>query len=1117
MRTQFGCLAGLRLLVGLLLVGLVAGGCPLDLTPPSGGQVAQGTGNVPPTIWFTRPQARSVIQVGAQLLLGWVDEDPDDNASIRLEYDFDGLPHTGDEVLIVEGIAEDPDGGDDTYRWDTAGVPPGVYRVAATIDDGVNPPVTKYLDWEVVIRANESPTFRFLNPLADVTDPSNGQLTIRWTDFDAEENAKIDIFYDVDGVADSGDETFILQDRDEDPDGAADEVVWDLAAVAAGTYFIGATIDDGVNPPVTVYADGRLILNGPSITLVRPALDVSFFAGESVLIEWEDADPSHSADISLYYDVDLIPDNGNEQLIVVLPEDADGAGSDDYGWQIPNTVTPGDYYLLGVISNGVDPDMFSYAPGKLTVKGPRLDLLQPASDVTVRIGDVVQIEWADVDPFANATITVFADLDGTPNTGDEITIVTTTEDADGAGDRFAWTVPPLTPGTYWIGAVLDDGINPAVSAYAPGRVIVPAGSFTPQDVASVVNDPTGDDEFAAIVFQGFSAGGRLGQVLAGGEQFYSGQPIQSDSDADGISDFVMVATQGFSLLLGGERFGEAYLVYGFGSRPPNQKVLVSSIASGLWPGAIFPGVTFDTRSDGITSAIFLPDVDGDGFMDLLFGLPWVVGLNHEDQDYDPIDDSNLDRDGDGNAPDDYMELPYLQPNPSTDQDPDWHGRPGSGPATFNTGLVVFATTSHSGNGFLNQVIPLGDIGQVTSESEPAAVQGNGMRIYPTDLLANPGGVNLDRYGQSVAVADLDNDGIQEWYVAAPMANSQTGMIQVIFAATYGGGFETGNPTINNPDADVTALSWPYVEGYDSTGDGNNDERRMVVPFFSLSILGDTTDASGGQLDKPIVVGDFNGDGRDDLACVAAAASPGGASGAGAAYIIFGHATFGNFDLGLIDNTASSLPGLELLGANAGDGLGTSHARFGDLDGDGYDEWAIGLPGYDFDGRTDCGAVLIVFGGSSVNGSHSLDEVGDPASGKPVPGLLVIGAHAGDQLGQYVASAGDADGDGRLDIVVAAPGYDGLGRTDNGAVYLIYGGPSFVPSDTPLDLASVADVNISGKLYVGPNDGDQIGILAPAGDVDNDGRSDFLIGNPNADPRGVVDAGEVYLIFGGPRG
>src|SRR5262249_34629737 len=135
----------------------------------------------------------------------------------------------------------------------------------------------------------------------------------------------------------------------------------------------------------------------------------------------------------------------------------------------------------------------------------------------------------------------------------------------------------------------------------------------------------------------------------------------------------------------------------------------------------------------------------------------------------------------------------------------------------------------------------------------------------------------------------------------------------------------------------------------------------------------------------------------------------------------------------------------------------------------------------------------------------------------------------DFAGANVASAGDVDGDGFSDILIAAPGAEG-GR---GAVYLIYGSNS-LPST--INLGSLTPRNLAvpfakfigrapgdglgggAKLVAGtdPNGGSTLAYgqgLATLGDIDGDGVADFAISAMLADPGGKVDAGEVYLLYG----
>jgi len=126
-----------------------------------------------------------------------------------------------------------------------------------------------------------------------------------------------------------------------------------------------------------------------------------------------------------------------------------------------------------------------------------------------------------------------------------------------------------------------------------------------------------------------------------------------------------------------------------------------------------------------------------------------------------------------------------------------------------------------------------------------------------------------------------------------------------------------------------------------------------------------------------------------------------------------------------------------------------------------------------------------------------------------PALTIFGAQAKDGVGPV--AAGDVNGDGRADLIVAAPMADGPddARPDAGEVYLIFGGR---PAET-IDLSrDRPDVTIFGATAA-----DFLGFGVAAADVNGDGVADILLGallaDGPADQR--QDAGEAYVIFGGP--
>jgi hypothetical protein len=86
------------------------------------------------------------------------------------------------------------------------------------------------------------------------------------------------------------------------------------------------------------------------------------------------------------------------------------------------------------------------------------------------------------------------------------------------------------------------------------------------------------------------------------------------------------------------------------------------------------------------------------------------------------------------------------------------------------------------------------------------------------------------------------------------------------------------------------------------------------------------------------------------------------------------------------------------------------------------------------------------------------------------------------LGLAVAAAGDVNGDGYGDVIVAAPGYDNT-ESDEGVAFVYHGSPTGL-SETP-------------AWTVGGGQADAfLSAVGPAGDVNGDGYSDVIVGAPS---------------------
>ncbi|MEE2737922.1 MAG: integrin alpha, partial [Planctomycetota bacterium] len=132
---------------------------------------------------------------------------------------------------------------------------------------------------------------------------------------------------------------------------------------------------------------------------------------------------------------------------------------------------------------------------------------------------------------------------------------------------------------------------------------------------------------------------------------------------------------------------------------------------------------------------------------------------------------------------------------------------------------------------------------------------------------------------------------------------------------------------------------------------------------------------------------------------------------------------------------------------------------------------------------------------------------DPARLNGSSGFRLDGADGGDQAGFSVSEAGDVNGDGIDDLLVGAPYADPENRSSAGEVYVVFGKKSGYKSTWDLD--SLTDSE--GFVIQGIDPNDYAGhAVNTAGDVNNDGYDDIIIGAPGA----ASKKGETYVLFGG---
>ncbi len=174
-------------------------------------------------------------------------------------------------------------------------------------------------------------------------------------------------------------------------------------------------------------------------------------------------------------------------------------------------------------------------------------------------------------------------------------------------------------------------------------------------------------------------------------------------------------------------------------------------------------------------------------------------------------------------------------------------------------------------------------------------------------------------------------------------------------------------------------------------------------------------------------------------------------------------------------------------------FGAASAAIGDLDGDGVTDMAIGAP-QDDEGGSHRGAVQIMFLNSDGTAKKTV-KIAHELNGGPA-------LADADGFGVSIASLGDVNGDGVVDLAVGATG-DDTGGLNRGAVYII---------QLNADGTAKGNNKIASSINGGPTLGDEdgFGIVAPLGDFDGDGVVDIVVGAPFADAGGV-DRGEIHIL------
>jgi len=177
----------------------------------------------------------------------------------------------------------------------------------------------------------------------------------------------------------------------------------------------------------------------------------------------------------------------------------------------------------------------------------------------------------------------------------------------------------------------------------------------------------------------------------------------------------------------------------------------------------------------------------------------------------------------------------------------------------------------------------------------------------------------------------------------------------------------------------------------------------------------------------------------------------------------------------------------------------------DFNDDGYADLPVGVPFEDIGSVQTAGAVNLIYGSAG-----GLNSAGNQFWHQNRGGVLDA-AEAQDQFGHSLAWA-DFDGDGYDDLAIGSP-FEKIGPdTGAGAVGVLYGSPSgLAPAGNQFwhqDSLGITDA---------AERDDHFGWSVTAGDFNNDGYGDLVIGVPGEDISIRRSCGAIHVLYGSASG
>ena len=344
------------------------------------------------------------------------------------------------------------------------------------------------------------------------------------------------------------------------------------------------------------------------------------------------------------------------------------------------------------------------------------------------------------------------------------------------------------------------------------------------------------------------------------------------------------------------------------------------------------------------------------------------------------------------------------------------------------------------------------------------------------------------YGAQPA-GDIDGDGYADLIIAGPTCDvigvTDNGLVAIISASEF-----LGSTSAPNIDILLESNAWVFYgeESYAFLGRGRSQN--------SNNSNNNTNQSLHGGLD-------VSGDGTPDVIFGTNIKNV----RQGVTYVVLGE------NLGVAGTWESAGNSDYIISGVDGDS-GIEVELVPDVDGDGFAEFMIGAPkcqasprGGFIGNSNSAGAAYLFFGGDLASpGARQLGVATDSNvyfTGK--------GNYGGGLFGQSVAGVEDMDGDGYAEVAVGAPWAD-LAGSHSGGVFLYSASQVQAEDYFAGNGGQIDSANASWTLEGKTGDHELGADMSTAGDVDNDGLGDLIIG-VESDSTGTHPLGGSYLAMG----